>query len=160
MKEQFYGITIDRDLDNNLTDFSLNLLKNYYMKNNEKSPQESFARAAVAFSDGDIELAQRIYDYASRQWFMFSSPILSNAPEQGKTSKGLPISCFLSYVGDSIEGLIDHSDELRWMSIKGGGVGGHWSSIRSNSDYKNSIFVNMFNKDNESNKKADSRVKR
>ena len=134
MKEQFYGITIDRDLDNNLTDFSLNLLKDYYMKNNENSPQESFARAAVAFSDGDNELAQRIYDYASKQWFMFSSPILSNAPEQGKTSKGLPISCFLSYVDDSIEGLIDHSDELRWMSIKGGGVGGHWSDVRSNSD--------------------------
>ena len=134
MKEQFYGITIDRDLDNNLTDFSLNLLKNYYMKNNEKSPQESFARAAIAFSDGDKELAQRIYDYASKQWFMFSSPILSNAPEHGKSSKGLPISCFLSYVGDSIEGLIDHSDELRWMSIKGGGVGGHWSDVRSNSD--------------------------
>ena len=134
MKEQFYGITIDKDLDNNLTDFSLNLLKDYYMKNNENSPQESFARAAVAFSDGDNELAQKIYDYASKQWFMFSSPILSNAPEQGKTSKGLPISCFLSYVGDSIEGLIDHSDELRWMSIKGGGVGGHWSDVRSNSD--------------------------
>ena len=60
MKEQFYGITIDRDLDNNLTDFSLNLLKDYYMKNNENSPQESFARAAVAFSDGDNELAQKI----------------------------------------------------------------------------------------------------
>ena len=134
MKEQFYGITIDKELDNNLTDFSLNLLKNYYMKNNENSPQESFARAAVAFSDGDSELAQRIYDYASKQWFMFSSPILSNAPEQGKKSKGLPISCFLSYVDDSIEGLIDHSDELRWMSIKGGGVGGHWSDVRSNSD--------------------------
>ena len=96
MKEQFYGITIDRDLDNNLTDFSLNLLKDYYMKEKETSPQEAFARAAVAFSDGDNELAQRIYDYASKQWFMFSSPILSNAPEQGKTSKGLPISCFLS----------------------------------------------------------------
>ena len=33
-------------------------------------------------------------------------------------------------------------------------------SIRSNSDHKDSIFVNMFNKYNESNKKADSRVKR
>jgi len=134
MKEQFYGITIDRELDNNLTDFSINLLKNYYMKGTEESPQESFGRAAIAFSDGNNELAQRIYDYASKQWFMFSSPILSNAPEVGKTSKGLPISCFLSYVDDSIEGLIDHSDELRWMSIKGGGVGGHWSSVRSNSD--------------------------
>ena len=70
------------------------------MKNNESSPQESFARAAAAFSDGDKELAQRVYDYASKQWFMFSSPILSNAPEQGKTSKGLPISCFLNEISD------------------------------------------------------------
>ena len=134
MKEQLYGITIDKELDSNLTDFSRNLLTNYYMKKGEKSPQEAFARAAVAFSEGDLELAQRIYNYSSKQWFMFSSPILSNAPVKGETSKGLPISCFLSYVGDSIEGLIDHSDELRWMSIKGGGVGGHWSDIRSNSD--------------------------
>ena len=134
MKEQLYGITIDKGLDSNLTDFSRNLLTNYYMKKGEKSPQEAFARAAVAFSEGNLELAQRIYNYSSKQWFMFSSPILSNAPVKGETSKGLPISCFLSYVGDSIEGLIDHSDELRWMSIKGGGVGGHWSDIRSNSD--------------------------
>ena len=134
MKEQLYGITIDKELDSNLTDFSRNLLTNYYMKKGEKSPQEAFARAAVAFSQGNLELAQRIYNYSSKQWFMFSSPILSNAPVKGEISKGLPISCFLSYVGDSIEGLIDHSDELRWMSIKGGGVGGHWSDIRSNSD--------------------------
>ena len=33
-------------------------------------------------------------------------------------------------------------------------------SIRSNNDHKDSIFVNLFNKNNESNKKADSRVKR
>jgi ribonucleoside-diphosphate reductase alpha chain len=134
MKEQLYGITIDKELDSNLTDFSKDLLTNYYMKKGENSPQEAFARAAVAFSEGNLELAQRIYDYSSKQWFMFSSPILSNAPVKGEKSKGLPISCFLSYVGDSIEGLIDHSDELRWMSIKGGGVGGHWSDIRSNSD--------------------------
>ena len=133
MKEQLYGITIDKELDSNLTDFSKDLLTNYYMKKGENSPQEAFARAAVAFSEGNLELAQRIYDYSSKQWFMFSSPILSNAPIKGEKSKGLPISCFLSYVGDSIEGLIDHSDELRWMSIKGGGVGGHWSDVRSNS---------------------------
>ena len=133
MKKECHGIVIDLDRDNILTDFSKNLLRDYYMNEEEVSPQESFARAAVAFSFDDLELAQRIYDYASKGWFMFSSPILSNAPAPGKTELGLPISCFLTYVDDSLEGLISHSDELRWMSVKGGGVGGHWSDVRSNS---------------------------
>jgi len=138
MKKECYGITIDLDKDNLLTDFSRNLLRDYYMNEDEESPQESFARAAVAFS-GDMSsednklLAQRVYDYASNGWFMFSSPILSNAPKPNQKTRGLPISCFLTYVDDSLEGLISHSDELRWMSVKGGGVGGHWSDIRSNS---------------------------
>ena len=51
MKKECYGITIDLDLDNNLSDFSKNLLRNYYMDEDEASPQESFARAAVAFSE-------------------------------------------------------------------------------------------------------------
>ena len=132
MKKECYGITVDLELDKNLSDFSINLLRNYYMDEDETSPQESFARAAVAFSE-DLEQAQRIYEYASKGWFMYSSPILSNAPKPGLKSLGLPISCFLTYVDDSLEGLIDHTEELRWMSVKGGGVGGHWSDIRSNS---------------------------
>jgi ribonucleoside-diphosphate reductase alpha chain len=133
MIKKCHGINIDLSLDNSLTDFSKNLLKDYYMQDGESSPQESFARAAMAFSSGDKDLAQRIYDYASKGWFMFSSPILSNAPKEGEKSKGMPISCFLTYVDDSLEGLISHTDELRWMSVKGGGVGGHWSNVRSNS---------------------------
>lgn len=133
MKKECYGITIDLDRDNLLTDFSRNLLRDYYMNEDEESPQESFARAAIAFSDNCLDLAQRIYDYASKGWFMFSSPILSNAPRPNEKTRGLPISCFLTYVDDSLEGLISHSDELRWMSVKGGGVGGHWSDVRSNS---------------------------
>ena len=133
MKKECYGITIDLNRDNLLTDFSKNLLRDYYMCEGEESPQESFARAAVAFSSNCLDLAQRIYDYASKGWFMFSSPILSNAPHSSEATRGLPISCFLTYVDDSLEGLISHSDELRWMSVKGGGVGGHWSDVRSNS---------------------------
>lgn len=133
MKKECYGITIDLERDKYLTDFSKNLLRDYYMLEDEESPQESFARAAVAFSFENKELAQRIYEYASKGWFMFSSPILSNAPRPNESSLGLPISCFLTYVDDSLEGLISHTDELRWMSVKGGGVGGHWSNIRSNS---------------------------
>ncbi len=133
MKKDYLGITIDLSKDENLTDFAHNLLKDYYVLDSETSPQESFARAAVAYSFNDIDLAQRIYEYASNGWFMFSSPVLSNATIKGQKERGLPISCFLSYVDDSIEGLISHSEELRWMSIKGGGVGGHWSDVRSTS---------------------------
>lgn len=94
----------------------------------------AYARAAVAYSYGDMELAQRIYDYASKGWFMFASPVLSNAPLPSEKPRGLPISCFLAYVPDSLTGLIDHTAELRWLSVKGGGVGGHWSDVRSTSD--------------------------
>lgn len=133
MTENYFGLEIDLERDKILNDFSKKLLRDYYMLEDEKSPQESFARAALAFSDNNLELAQRIYDYASKGWFMFSSPILSNSPRKGEKEKGLPISCFLTYVDDTLEGLIDHTDELRWMSVKGGGVGGHWSKVRSNS---------------------------
>jgi ribonucleoside-diphosphate reductase alpha chain len=134
MIKDYNGISIDLDRDKNLNSFSADLLKSYYLKSNETSPQEGFARAAIAYSNGDNKFAQRIYDYASKGWFMFSSPILSNAPSKGESTRGLPISCFLTYVDDSLEGLISHTDELRWMSVKGGGVGGHWSNVRSMSE--------------------------
>ncbi len=128
------GITIDLGKDNKLTVQAKKLLKDYYCREDEPSPQYAFARAAVAYCYGDLELAQRIYDYVSSGWFMYSSPVLSNAPIAGEKVKALPISCFLTYVPDSLEGLIDHSSELRWLSVKGGGVGGHWSDVRAVSD--------------------------
>ena len=116
------------------TDQASKLLKDYYMRPEESTPDHAFARAAVAYSYGDMELAQRIYEYAAKGWFMFASPVLSNAPLPNEKPRGLPISCFLAYVPDSLEGLIDHTAELRWLSVKGGGVGGHWSDVRSTSD--------------------------
>ena len=128
---QHLGLRIDTKRDKILSEQSRKLLKDYYCREDEKSPQHAMARASVAFSYGDMELAQRIYDYVSKGWFMFSSPVLSNAPLGDEEVKALPISCFLTYVPDSLEGLIDHSAELRWLSVKGGGVGGHWSDVRA-----------------------------
>jgi len=128
------GITIDTRRDKDLSEQAYKLLKDYYCNEDENSPQQAYARAAVAYCGGDLELAQRIYDYVSKGYFMFASPVLSNAPRPGEKAKALPISCFLTYVPDSLEGLIDHSAELRWLSVKGGGVGGHWSDIRAISD--------------------------
>ena len=92
----------------------------------ESSPQDAFARAATAFAD-DEEHAQRLYDYASKLWFMFSTPVLSN----GGTTRGLPISCFLNYVDDSREGITGHYTENAFLSSVGGGIGGCWNGVRS-----------------------------
>ena len=134
MTETYLGVRIDKDRDKLLSEQSEKLLTEYYCREDETSPQMAFARAANAYSYGDKKLAQKIYDGASKGWFMFASPVLSNAPLPKEKVKALPISCFLAYVPDSLEGLIDHSAELRWLSEKGGGVGGHWSSVRSVSD--------------------------
>ena len=112
--------------DKYLSEFSIKTLEDRYLIGDEKSPQEAFARAAMTFAD-DEDHAQRLYDYASKLWFMFSTPILSN----GGTSRGLPISCFLNYVDDSREGITEHYTENAFLSSVGGGVGGCWSRVRS-----------------------------
>ena len=132
--KKYLGIKINEDRDKLLSEQAEKLLKDYYCRGDETSPQMAFARAAHAYSFDDKGLAQRIYDYASQGWFMYSSPVLSNAPLPKEKVKALPISCFLAYVPDSLDGLIDHTSELRWLAVKGGGVGGHWSAVRSVSD--------------------------
>lgn len=132
------SIKIDKSRDGVLEDYAVGMLKDFYLNENESSPQEGYKRAALAWStfkgETDYELAQRLYDYVSKKWFMFASPVLSNAPNGHGKGKGMPISCFLTYVPDTLEGLIDHTSELRWLSVYGGGVGGHWSDVRTISD--------------------------
>jgi ribonucleoside-diphosphate reductase alpha chain len=131
-------VKIDKKRDALLKDYAVGMLKDFYLNDNENSPQEAFARAATAWSkyEGQLDeaLAQRLYDFVSKKWFMFASPVLSNAPSEKNKDKGMPISCFLTYVPDTLEGLIGHTSELRWLSVYGGGVGGHWSDVRTVSD--------------------------
>ena len=117
---------MDYSKDNLLTDFGKTTLKDRYLLPDETSPQDAFMRAAKAFSDNE-EMAERIYEYASDLWFMFSTPILSNAG----TKRGMPISCFLNYVGDSRQGLTRHYTENAWLASVGGGIGGYWGHVRS-----------------------------
>ena len=130
---RYLDIQIDYGRNEYLSPQAETLVKDYYCQEGE-DPQEAYARAAVAYAKGDAEFAQRIYDYASKGWFMFASPVLSNAALPNEKPKGLPISCFLTYVPDSLDGLIAHNAEVAWLSVKGGGVGGHWSDVRSVSD--------------------------
>ena len=119
-------IKIDFRRDRYLSEFSIKTLQDRYLVGGEGSPQQAFARAAEAFADDEAH-AQRLYDYASKLWFMFSTPILSN----GGTKRGLPISCFLNYVDDSRTGITNHYTENAFLSSVGGGVGGYWGNVRS-----------------------------
>ena len=121
-----YNINIDYNRDKYLSEFGIITLKDRYLVAGETSPQDGFARAACAFADDEAH-AQRLYDYASKLWFMFSTPILSN----GGTDRGLPISCFLNHVEDSREGITGHYTENAFLSSVGGGIGGHWGAVRS-----------------------------
>ena len=115
-KQDYLGIQIDYDREKLLNTFSLETLKDRYFWKDETHAQEAYARASIfsatyqGFTDWD--LAQRLYNYSSSNWFMFSTPILSN----GGTTRGLPISCFLNYVPDSRRGLSDHYDENIWLA--------------------------------------------
>lgn len=120
------SVKIDFSKDSLLDEFALATLKDRYMVGDETSPQEAFARAAMAFADDEAH-AQRLYDYVSKLWFMFATPVLSN----GGTRRGLPISCFLNYVDDSREGITDHFTENAFLSSFGGGIGGSWSDVRA-----------------------------
>lgn len=122
-------VSIDLAKDRFFEDFALQTLKDRYMVEGETSPQHALARASAAFAD-DAAHAQRLYNYVSDGWFMFATPLLSN----GGTSRGLPISCFLTTAEDSREGILDHQNETAWLSTAGGGVGGYWGEIRSDGE--------------------------
>ena len=117
---------MDYSRDELLTYFGKTTLKDRYLLPDEGSPQDAFMRAAKSFSDDDA-MANRIYDYASKLWFMFATPVLTNAGSK----RGMPISCFLNYVGDSRTGLTSHYTENAWLASVGGGIGGYWGHVRS-----------------------------
>lgn len=112
------NIKIDYSRDALFDELGIKRLRESYMRDSEKSPQERYAFVADTFGSNP-EHAQRLYDYASQHWLSFSTPILS----YGKSPRGLPISCFLSYLADSSEGLIDTLSEVNSLSMMGGGVG-------------------------------------
>jgi ribonucleoside-diphosphate reductase alpha chain len=118
-------VEIDRSRDALLTDFGKTTLEDRYLLPGE-SFQDMFARVATAFAD-DIDHAQRIYDYMSRLWFMPATPVLSN----GGADRGLPISCFLNAVGDSLDDIVETWNENVWLASNGGGIGTYWGGVRS-----------------------------
>jgi ribonucleoside-diphosphate reductase alpha chain len=118
MQDIVNGIMVDYSRDGLFDELGILRLKESYMKEEEKSPQERFAYVSKAFGS-NLEHSQRLYDYSSNHWLSYSTPILSF----GRSARGLPISCFLPYLHDSAEGLVDCLSEVNWLSMLGGGIG-------------------------------------
>ena len=118
MESIIHGIKVDFSKDGLFDELGIKRLKESYMKEDEVSPQERFAYVSKAFGTNE-EHSQRLYEYSSKHWLSYSTPILSF----GRSKRGLPISCFLPYLHDSAEGLVDTLAEVNWLSMLGGGVG-------------------------------------
>jgi ribonucleoside-diphosphate reductase alpha chain len=121
---QAFEIELDHSRDSLLTDFGKDTLGDRYLLPDE-TYQDLFARVASAYAD-DAGHAQRLYDYISKLWFMPATPVLSN----GGTGRGLPISCYLNSVDDSLEGIVGTWNENVWLAARGGGIGTYWGAVR------------------------------
>lgn len=117
-KETYLGIEIDLSRDELFDELGMARLKESYMREDETSPQQRFAFVSKTFSSNP-EHAQRLYEYSSKHWLSYSTPILA----YGRTGKGMPISCFLNFIEDTAEGLVNNLSETNWLSMMGGGVG-------------------------------------
>ncbi|MFC3714004.1 ribonucleoside-diphosphate reductase subunit alpha [Sphingoaurantiacus capsulatus] len=119
-----FNVETDASRDALLTAFGKDTLDDRYLLPGE-TYQDLFARVASAYAD-DQDHAQRVYDYISKLWFMPATPVLSN----GGTGRGLPISCYLNSVDDSLNAIVDTWNENVWLASRGGGIGTYWGNVR------------------------------
>ena len=117
-KREYMGIQIDESRDELFDKLGIQRLQESYMRDEETTPQERFAYVSKSFSSNP-EHAQRLYEYSSKHWLSYSTPILS----YGRSKRGMPISCFLNYIEDTADGLVQNFSETAWLSMLGGGVG-------------------------------------
>ncbi len=136
-KAEYLGIQIDYDRDELFDQLGLQRLRESYMMEEENSPQERFAFVSTSFASNP-EHAQRLYEYSSKHWLSYSTPILS----YGRSRRGMPISCFLNYINDTAEGLVENLSETNWLSMLGGGVGIGFG-IRSSDDKSTGVMPHL-----------------
>jgi len=134
---EVHGITIDPNRDQLFDQLGVKRLKESYMMDGETSPQERFAFVSKSFGSNP-EHAQRLYDYSSKHWLSYSTPVLS----YGRSKRGLPISCYLNYINDTAEGLVENLSETNWLSMMGGGVGIGFG-IRSADDKSTGVMPHL-----------------
>jgi len=137
MTDEVHGIKVDYSRDSLFDELGMIRLRESYMADGEVSPQERFAFVSKSFATDKFH-AQRLYEYSSKHWLSYATPILSF----GRSKRGLPISCFLNFIEDTAEGLVENLSETNWLSMLGGGVGIGFG-IRSADDKSTGVMPHL-----------------
>src|SRR5210317_113107 len=115
--EQYYWLNED----------SRKFLERGYLMDNE-SPEDRIKEIADAAENelGISGFSNKFQEYMSYGWFSLSSPIWAN---YGK-KRGLPISCFGSYIDDTLESILGKQAEVGMMTKVGGGTSAYFGDLR------------------------------
>jgi ribonucleotide reductase alpha subunit len=70
--------------------------------------------------------ADKFYDYLGRGFYSLASPVISNFGKK----RGLPVSCFNSYIPDNMTGILEKVGEVGIMNKMGGGTSGYFGDLR------------------------------
>ena len=92
------------------------------------TPEER-VRQIAEHAEGLLEIegfADQFYEYMARGYYSLASPVWANFG----LDRGLPISCFGSYIGDSMDAILDTHAEVGMMTKVGGGTSGYFGDLR------------------------------
>ena len=110
-----------------LNEDSRKFLKRGYLTD-DQTPEERITHIAKT-AEGDLKkagFAEKFEEYMSYGWYSLSSPIWANYGMK----RGLPISCFGSYVDDTLESILTKQAEVGMMTKMGGGTSAYFGDIR------------------------------
>ncbi len=139
---EYMGVKIDLEKDKLFDELGIKRLQESYMRDDETSPQQRFAYVSSSFGS-NTEHAQRLYDYASNHWLSYSTPILS----YGRSKRGMPISCFLNYIEDTAEGLVDNRALFKNVNLEEIKFDKKFDLIVSNPPYLPDVSLKNLNSD-------------
>jgi len=107
---------------------SRKFLERGYLLEGETPEQrmQDIADRAQELLDNMPGFADKFFDYMSRGFYSLASPIWSNFGR----SRGLPISCFGSYIPDDMNGILTKIGEIGTMSKVGGGTSAYFGDVR------------------------------
>ena len=134
-----------------LNEQSRTFLSRGYLLDGQTAEQRIRIIADAAEKHLSIEgFADKFYDYMGRGFYSLASPIWSNYG----TDRGLPVSCFGSYIDDHMESILHGHAENGMLMKTGGGTSGYFGAvrprgapIRNNGESSGSVhFMEMFDK--------------
>lgn len=110
-----------------LNENSRTFLQRGYLQDGQ-TPEERIRDISVAAGRylNDPAFAEKFEDYMSRGWISLSSPVWANFG----VARGLPISCFGSYIEDDMGSILYTNAEVGMMSKFGGGCSGYIGALR------------------------------